>query len=209
MPTRRTLIIATACVTLIGIGLVIAQSRDDQPLARRVRAATPPPTTVAAPQNQRYAQTRANGLSLAHLRTVFVTQEGRIAGVVRGHGVTCLVYSTGEDRCATQAQIAQGQVLNVRNDCSKLGHRSMTIVGLVPGAVRSVSVAYSNRTALIARVTDSAFNVEATTPMPGKPHPVVVLWRGAKGKPLARLPFPVLPGEYCHPTERAGLEPSR
>lgn len=205
MRLRRQLILSAAGLALIGGALAVALSRGGQ--ARSPSTVPVAATAPAGPQQQRYAETRAHGLSLVHMTTVFRTQEGLVVGIVRGNGVTCVVHSDGADHCVTEAEVARGRYLTVSNECTRGSSMGMTIVGLVPPSVRRIDIAYSDRRVLAARVIDGAFDVEARTPQRSDPYPVAVLWLGAHATQLRRGAFPVAPGEYCHPREVPALAP--
>jgi len=201
-----------ALLLLIGVALAAwaltaALSRGGRPSRGPAAAGPASMQRSGGPRPERYAQTRAHGLSIQHMTTAFMTPEGLIAGVVHGRRWACLVYSNGLDHCVDHAGLMSGRYLTVSNECSPGRPMTMAIIGLVPASVRHVGVMYSNGRLRTTDVVAGAFEVEGMTPRRGQPYPRAVVWIGSRAQRLARRPFPVAPGEFCHPREVAPLIP--
>jgi hypothetical protein len=132
-----------------------------------------------------HGEVKAWGLDPAQASPAFRTPSAAVA-VVRDSGAACLVLSTEEDQCYTQANIAGGRGFSITNDCSVGSKRSMVIEGFTPNAdAASVQVRYSDGSVpLKGAVVDEAYRIEGRTPSGGKAYPVALMYVSATGAAL-------------------------
>jgi hypothetical protein len=138
-----------------------------------------------------HPQVRAFGLDPAAATFAFTAPDGSAVSVVADAQASCMLIGDHpmDDHCNPTATIAAGQAFFIGNDCSVGDPQTMRIGGLAPDGSASVDVVYSSGPGLGASVTDGAYLIQSTNPVPGGPYPTSIAYLDANGGTVATQPI--------------------
>ncbi len=122
------------------------------------------------------------------------------AHVVARASYRCLTLGTRHAQgqaCGTRAEINEGSIIAVTDECGSSGSNRMNIAGLAPEGTETVRLRYSDGSSEETPVEDGAFLFAGSNPTPGAPYPDGVRWLGAGGADLGAAELPVVGDQFC------------
>jgi hypothetical protein len=159
---------------------------------RAHKAVTAPDLAAVTPGA--YMDTRANGLNPATAQTAGTSSVVGALKIVRGAGLSCVLYGAEADHCLSSELIDQGRDINVHNNCGSGAHE-MAIFGAAPAGTTAVEITWSDSTTTPASLDDGIYHYDGTTPSDGAAYPTELTWTGSTG--AAETKFPIGPGQFC------------
>jgi hypothetical protein len=162
--------------------------------------------TVAAsrdkgsPQTAEFASnpdpfTRANGLDPAAARPAGNSHVIGSLRVIRGKGVTCIIFGDG-DHCLPEKLVAEGRDVSIQSSCGGR-NKMMAVFGAVPPKTYAVGMRWSNGIASYSKTINGVFVFDSATPSKSSHYPIILEWRERDSHVLFKTPFPLEPNQFC------------
>jgi hypothetical protein len=191
-PRRSFLLVGLATAALVAAGVAVSNA-----LETHSSSTTLTPAQAEAKVKDPSYEVKARGLEAATPTHVFTMANGSDVSVVSNAHGRCIMPQHGEDRCGDPVEIAQGQTIEVLDECGARERNRMEITGLAPEGATEADLVYSNGTSLKSSVVDGAFKFDASNPATGGPYPTHVEWLDAARSSLASAGLPVRGDSFC------------
>ncbi len=133
---------------------------------------------------------------MAQSRVIGTTVEGDSVSVAPTKDGVCVLFSTPDDFCTPDAQVAAGHSVQISNDCSHSAGPMRLAAVLPPGAASTI-LTFSDGSTSRMRTAHEVAWFSGHVPTASEPYATSIFVADAAGQRLTTIGIPIGRNGYC------------